>query len=111
MVRPKEEESGYRSPPKPVRFKYPEGRTLEGEIQQDGEIYRDMEDQDGCTYRKCIQLVLVRNGEEEKMLRFTYYRKPKGGRWLFAGQTSPLFEIEAIQELLKEAVAKGWIRL
>lgn len=108
MVKPKKGEPGYRPPPKPVHFVYPEGSTLEGEIRQDGEIYRDMKYSDGWTYRKCIQLVVV-GKEEEKMLRLTYYRKPKGGRWVFAGQTSPLFEVGVFQDLLKEAAAKGWV--
>jgi len=103
-----EEEEGYRAPPKDVHFTYPEGGELRGRIPERGEICRDL-DYGDWVYRKCIQLVVLDDGE--RMLRFTYYRKPMGGKWVFAGQTALLVEVEVIQELLKEAIARKWIEL
>ncbi|MCJ7505555.1 hypothetical protein MUP05_03665 [Candidatus Bathyarchaeota archaeon] len=102
------EERGYRAPPKDVHFMYPEGGELHGRIPVNGEIYLDR-DYGDWVYRKCVQLVVFDDGE--KMLRFTYYRKPKDGKWVFAGQTALLVEVEVIQELLKEAIVRKWINL
>jgi hypothetical protein len=103
-------EEGYRPPPKIVYFKYPERARSEliGGIPENGEVYKDLK-YGNWVYRKCIQLVILDDGE--RMLRFTYYRKPKGGRWVFAGQTALLVEVEVIQELLKKAIARRWIKL
>jgi hypothetical protein len=100
-------EPGYRPPPKEVYFSYPEGGKLHGQIPLDGEICRDL-DYGDWIYRKCIQLVI---SDSERMLRFTYYRKRKGGKWTFAGQTALLAEVEVVQDMLKEASQRGWIKL
>jgi len=98
-----------RTAPKPLHFRYPEGDELRGTITK--EHYEDYDD-GRFIYRKFIQYVEFDDGED--CVRFTYYRKPKGGddgSWVFGGQTSLLLQIDIFERLVKKAIEDGWIKV
>ena len=94
--------------PKPLHFRYPEGHELSGII-----IKEHYEDYDNGHFinRKFIQYIEL---DGEDCVRFTYYRKPRGGddeSWVFGGQTSLLLQIDIFERLVKKAIEDGWIKV
>lgn len=75
------------------------------------EIYEDFNAGD-YIYRKILQWIELDDGDHA--LRFTYYRRPKNkgdNSWVFAGQNSPLLQIDILESLVKKAIQKKWIKI
>ena len=93
----------------PVKFTYPEGSPLKGELRDRCVIF-DSED-DSIVYWNMVDLIRF-EGEDENWLRITYYRYNKEKRrWIFAGQTSISDPISYFVELFVKAIKeKEWMR-
>jgi len=99
-MKPKE----VRNPPKPTRFKYPEGTILKGTvIKEVGNLY---ETEDHGDYYFVIQLIDY--GDEEMYVRFGYYRKkPGGNKFGWGSQTTFHTDKDFANKLIKKAKNKG----
>jgi len=93
----------------PVKFTYPEGDHLIGEL-MDRYVMFESED-DLVTYWFVIDLIKFVD-YDEKWIRVSYYRyKKKQRKWVFAGQTSISNTINYLARLFAKAVKeKKWVR-
>ena len=100
MKKPKE----IRDPPKKVVFNYPEGTRSEGMvIKEVGEL---VETKDFGDYYFVVQLIDY--DDEEKCVRFGYYRKKPGGKkFVWGSQTTFHTEQDTTNRLIKRAKKEG----
>lgn len=94
----------------PVKFTYPEGEHLIGEL-IDRSAFLTGED-NLVAYWMVMDLIKF-EGYEENWIRLSYYRYRKKERnWVFAGQTSISDTIGSLAESFVKAVKeKEWVRL
>src|SRR3990172_1625147 len=94
---------------RPVVFRYPTGTTEKYTLVD--EASTDTVRESGAEYRYMIQL--LEDGEGDRLIRMTYYRRPLGGdefSWVFAGQTSITTSLGMWAELFARAMAADWFR-
>ncbi|MCJ7570299.1 MAG: hypothetical protein MUO82_00255 [Candidatus Thermoplasmatota archaeon] len=100
--------------PRPVRFKYPAGETLEKIVK--GQILDEVRLRVGGTvssgeYLDVIQYIKLDNGKE--IIRFGYYKLKSGAKedeWRWGSQTTLWDEIPNLKELFAIALTKSWFK-
>jgi hypothetical protein len=91
---------GIKKPPKKVRFSYPEGPTSEGTvIKEVGELV------DCGIYGDYVFVIqLIDYGDEDKHVRFGYYRKKPGSdRFIWGSQTTYHTGVDVTNRLINKA--------
>lgn len=94
--------------PWPIRFRYPEGRILDGKIVKatKTKIFKNTKPPYACR----IELIVWNKpGGKETDIRFVYARKTKG-RWVFASQTTWCFDVKTTWDAIQEAKRLGFFR-
>ena len=100
-----------RSVPCEVSFKYPDGSKRKGKVIDATDVQiRKGGKGEGPDYATRVELIQFDN-EEEKYIRFAYWRRPKGKKggddWNWASQTTWVFSVDVTREAIEEAKKKG----
>ena len=93
---------------RPVRFDFASGEKVQFRLVDEAASLSQH------TYAEYMNLVQLFESEEgEKLVRISYYRRPRGGdddSWEYGSQTALALKVQDWRELLREALRKPWFR-